>query len=381
MAVPSPVPIAVFLTSFGAGGTERQMLELVRRLDRSRFRVHLACFHREGAWASRAESCADSVSEFPISSFSSPATLRQAAAFARWCRQRRIAVVQACDLYANIFALPAAAIGGVSYRVGSRRELNPDKSAGQIGLQRLAYACAHRVVANSEAAATRLRREGVPSRKVVTVHNGIDLARFDAPARTGPIRRLVTVAAFRPEKAHDVLIAAAAEALAVLPDLSLTLVGDGPTRPATEELVRRHGLEHQVRFAGHADDVAAVLREHDAFVLPSRTEAFPNAVVEAMAMALPVVTTDVGGIPEIVEHGRSGILVPPGHPVALAGAIVDLVRRPAFAHALGRKARTDVAARFSLDRMVSQFESLYLSGLAGTRARPLGHSHSQPAVS
>lgn len=100
-----------------------------------------------------------------------------------------------------------------------------------------------------------------------------------------------------------------------------------------------------------------------------------------MAMAMPVIATEVGGIPEIVEHGRTGILVPPGRPGALAQAIVDLVRRPAFAHAMGRKARADVTARFSLDRMVARFESLYLSELAAGDARPLGHSHSQPAVS
>ena len=381
MAATTPVPIAVFLTSFGAGGTERQMLELVRRLDRQRFQVHLACFHRQGEWASRVDALADSVTEFPITSFRSPATLSQAMAFASWCRERRIALVHACDLYANVFALPAAIAGGVRHRVGSRRELNPDKSSGQIALQRMAYSCAHRVVANSEAAAARLRHEGVPSRKVVVIPNGIEMSHFDAPIRNGQLRRLVTVAGFRPEKAHDTLIAAAAEALRMLPDLSLTLVGDGPTRANAEGLAQRTGRGHRIRFLGHVEDVAALLRDHDVFVLPSRSEAFPNAIVEAMAMAMPVVATKVGGIPELVEHGRTGILVPPDRPDELARALVDLVRRPAFAHAMGRKARADVAARFSLDRMVARFEGLYLSRLAGSEARPVGHSHSQPAVS
>jgi L-malate glycosyltransferase len=381
MPAAPPIPIAFFLTSFGAGGTERQMLELVRRLDRGRFEAHLACFHRDGAWVSRAEAAADSLSEFPISSFRSPATIGQGAAFAAWCRRRHIALVQACDLYANIFALPAAAAGGVRHRIASRRELNPDKSALQIGLQRLAYSFAHRVVANSEAAAARLRREGVTARKILVIPNGIDLARFEPPLRDREIRRLVTVAAFRPEKAHDVLIAAAAEALTAVPSLSLTLVGDGPTRPSVEGLVRRLGLGGRIRFLGHANDVAAVLRDHDAFVLPSRSEAFPNAVIEAMAMAMPVVATEAGGIPELVAHGRTGILVSPDRPDALARAIVDLVRRPGFAQAMGRRARADVVARFSLDRMVARFESLYLWRLTGTGAESFGHSHSQPAVS
>jgi glycosyltransferase involved in cell wall biosynthesis len=301
--------------------------------------------------------------------------------FARWCRDRGIRLLQACDLYANIFALPAAAAAGVPHRIGSRRELNPDKSAGQIVLQRAAYVFAHRVVANSQAAAARLRSEGVPARRVAVVPNGIDLARFVAPVRNRPIRRLLTVAAFRPEKAHDVLVAAAAEALSAVPGLTLTLAGDGPTRNDVEGHVRRLGLGHRVRFVPHTDDVPAMLASHDAFVLPSRSEAFPNALVEAMAMALPVVATEVGGVPELVEHGRNGILVPPDRADALARAIVELVRRPAFALAMGRVARTDVAARYSLDRMVSAFEALYLSGLAAGAPGRVGQSHSQPAVS
>ena len=102
------------------------MTELIQRLDRDRFDVHVACFQRDGAWLPRVEACA-TVTAFPIRGFARPATLARAASFARWCRARRIAVLQTCDLYANTFALPAAALAGVPVRIGSRRELNPDK--------------------------------------------------------------------------------------------------------------------------------------------------------------------------------------------------------------------------------------------------------------
>ena len=107
------VPIAIFMSSFDPGGTERQMTELVRRLDGSRFEVHVACFHRRGAWLARAEEHAASVAEFPISGFRRAATFTQARRFAAWCRERGIALVHTADLYANIFGLPAAALGGV----------------------------------------------------------------------------------------------------------------------------------------------------------------------------------------------------------------------------------------------------------------------------
>src|SRR3954468_2494491 len=127
------------MTAFEPGGTERQITELIRRLDGRRFKVHVACLHRRGAWLPRVLEHAASVVEFPIQGFARVATVRQMAAFARWCQREQIAVVQTCDLYANIFGLPAAAMARLPGRIGSRRELNPDKSAAQIRLQRLAY--------------------------------------------------------------------------------------------------------------------------------------------------------------------------------------------------------------------------------------------------
>jgi glycosyltransferase involved in cell wall biosynthesis len=144
-----------------------------------------------------------------------------------------------------------------------------------------------------------------------------------------------------------------------VPGLSLTLVGDGPTRGACEAQARRLGLDARIRFAGRHDTVAPFLRDADTFVLTSRSEACPNAVLEAMAMALPVVATDVGGIPELIEHRRTGFLVPPDRGDDIARAIVGLVRQPEFAQAIGRAARSTVASRFSFDAMVGRFEDLY----------------------
>ena len=157
------IPVAIFLTSFHPGGTERQMTELVQRLDRSRFDVHVACFHEKAAWLVAWSSACAPVSAFPIPGSRVRRRWRNAAAFARWCRARRIAVVQTCDLYANTFALPGGALAGVPVRIGSRRELNPDKTAVQIALQRHAYRFAHGVVANSPAARGIARAKGLPA--------------------------------------------------------------------------------------------------------------------------------------------------------------------------------------------------------------------------
>src|SRR6185503_2877641 len=145
-AAAEPLSIAIVMRTFAAGGTERQMIELIRRLDRTRWRVHVACFRAQGEWFGRVVDSGASVTEFPVRSLLRVGTLDHVRAFARWCRQHRIAVVQTTELPSNVFALPGAALAGVPVRVGSRREINPNKTAAGIALQRAAYACATNIV-------------------------------------------------------------------------------------------------------------------------------------------------------------------------------------------------------------------------------------------
>lgn len=361
------IPVAVFITAFHPGGTERQMTELISRLDRDRFDVHVACFHKEGAWLERVEACAP-VTEFPIRGFARPATLARAAEFARWCRTHRIAIVQSCDLYANSFALPSAAWAGVPVRLGSRRELNPDKSAAQIALQRQAYRCAHGVVANSQAAAQQLASEGVRVDRTHVIANGVSLERFAPRTVARGVTKILTVANLRKEKAHEVLIAAAAMLTPRYPHLQFLFVGDGPRAAELRALASKLGVEAQVRFLGHREDVPALLADADVFVLPSRSEAFPNGAIEAMASGLPVVASRVGGLLDLIEDDRTGLLVSPDDPLALADAIESLILSPTRAAMLGTAAREEVTQRYSFDRMVQAFEDLYVSQLDSSRA-------------
>jgi glycosyltransferase involved in cell wall biosynthesis len=357
------IPIAVMMTSFEPGGTERQMIELIRRLDPSRWSVHVACFHARGAWFSRMALAAASVAEFPVKSFRRLDTSRLVWAFARWCREHRIALVHTSELYSNIFGLPAAALARVPVRIGNRREINPDKSAAQIAMQRAAYSCAHLVVANSRAGADRLLRERVPARKIAVVPNGIDIEQFQTRTGKTRLRKVVVVANLRPEKGHDVLIDAAVDVLRLVPDAEFEIVGGGPQLDALRARADARQVRRAFTFLGHRDDVAARLAAADIFVLPSRSEAFPNAVLEAMAAGLPIVASGVGGIGELIDDNRTGLLVPAGDPHALADRIQLLMAEPARAAHLGDAARVDAQARYSFDRMVAAFDALYVSEL------------------
>jgi glycosyltransferase involved in cell wall biosynthesis len=359
-----PYPIAFLLTSFDVGGTERQMVELIRRLDRSTFEVHLACFHRRGALESHAVERAASVATFPIDGFGRPSAVRQLFAFARWCRRIGARIVHTCELYSNIFGLPGAALARVDVRIGNRRELRtPDKSRAQLALQGLAYKSAHVIVANSTAAAEQLRQEGVPAGKVHTIPNGVDCGAFAGSERDRPLRSIMTVANLRPEKGHDVLIDAASRIVHRHPEVEFQIVGDGPLRASLVRQVNLRGLRAKFHFLGERPDVPAQLAAADLFVLPSRSEACPNGVLEAMASGLPVVASRVGGVPELIEPGVNGVLVDADAPGQLADAVLDLIDRPAHARALGRAARDTAVQRFAFDRMIARFEQLYLSEL------------------
>jgi L-malate glycosyltransferase len=354
------LPIAIFVDRFIPGGTQRQLIELLKRIDRQRFRIHPVCFHDDGPWTSRVAELGDPITRFPIHGFRQPATVHQLLRFARWCREHDIAVVHAWEIYSNIFGLPGAALAGVPLRIGSRRGLGGPPAVRR--LQTLACRAAHRMVANSRAAASQLIAQGVPAGHIDIIPNGIDLSMFPVRHNRPQPRRIAVVARLWQEKRIDVLIAAAPRVLARYPDVEFQIVGDGPCRESLTAQARDAGVLPHVRFMGHRDDVPVILAVSDLFVLPSESEASPNVIIEAMAAGLPVVASRVGGIPELVADGVTGHLVPPADPPALAAAILDLLDQPGRAIAFGKAARARIEQHYSFDRMVAQFESLYISG-------------------
>jgi glycosyltransferase involved in cell wall biosynthesis len=359
----APVPIGFVITSCNSGGTERQMIELIRRLSPSRWDVHVACIHAEGELFDRMSEAAASVTEFSFPSFRHRDAMRQALAFRRWCHARGIAVVHTADLYTNIFALAPAAAAGVAVRVANRREINPDRTHAQLVLQRASYQFAHKVVANCRAAADRLRFERVPAGRIAMVPNGIDSCRFATTRSRRPLRRVAIVANLRKEKGHDILIDAAPEILRNFPDAEFDVIGGGPELEALQSRAKAQGVADVFTFTGYEANVGQRLKDADIFVLPSRSEAFPNAVLEAMAASLPIVASAVGGILDMVEDGRTGLLVAPGDPHALAFSVCRLMGDRALGARLGKTAGQEVQGHYSFERMTSAFENIYLSEL------------------
>jgi glycosyltransferase involved in cell wall biosynthesis len=160
-------------------------------------------------------------------------------------------------------------------------------------------------------------------------------------------------------KGHTCLIAAACTVCRDVPDAIFLLIGDGKERPKLEQQVREAGLEENFLFLGCRNDVPDLLAACDLSVLPSESEGLPNAILEAMAAGVPVVATCVGGIPEIIENGQNGLLVPPQNPQALAEAILRILRDSNLAMRLACAGQERTRAHFSFDRVVRELQQLY----------------------
>jgi len=182
------------------------------------------------------------------------------------------------------------------------------------------------------------------------------------------------VAHFRPQKDHVMFLRAAHEVLKVMPAVRFCLVGEGPLEKTIREAAERSGLGPHVDFLVglEGDAVRAAMSRFRVSVLSSKdNEGLPNAVLEAMAVGLPVVATAVGGTRELVDEGETGFLVPAGDAVGLASRIVRLLQEPARARAMGERARKKIAGQFSLERMGDQFVDLFQTLLGRTRVAPV----------
>ncbi len=248
------------------------------------------------------------------------------------------------------------------------------------GLQRVALE--HRVVTNSQLVADAMVRDGIVlAGRMEVVPNGIDMADYDHPERRGPTREGLGIADdeflwlgvsnLRPIKDVPGMIRAFALARGAHPRARLCIAGAGEPDAAIEAALHESALEPgAVRLLGERRDVPGLLDAADALVLSSRHEGLPNVVLEALTGARPVVSTDVGGVRELVQDGRSGFVVPARDPVALGGAMRRLMDlRPEARRAMGQAGQDRVRERFDLERVTDRWEALFEAALADSRRR------------
>ena len=229
-----------------------------------------------------------------------------------------------------------------------------------------------RIIASGDAVREVLVTAGVDAEKIVAIPAGVDTAQFHPAVSGAAVRRefgingpvIGTVAMFRHAKGHHVLLRAVPEILRSEPGVVFLWVGDGVGRVGLQQEVAELGLQAKVRMVGFREDIPACLAAMDVVVLPSiRSDGVPQVMTQALAMRKPVVASAVGGIPEVVQHRRTGVLVPPNDPQALAKAVVQLLRDPQSAAVWAQAGGRLIDAHYALERMIDRTAAVYTAVL------------------
>lgn len=352
------------------GGTEGQLLELASRFDSRRFNVLVCGLKGEGPVARAMRERGVRVVTL---NGRGAWDVRVLFRLFQLTRQERPEILHAFLGFANLAASLIGRLLGVPVVIWSYRDVEVWKTKAHWLVDRLAVRWADAITCCSDAVRQFvLARMNGQASKFSTIYNGVDLETFNRPRATSRAELNLREGGFvigtvsrldEPKKGLAVMLRALANLAGRdgLPSWQWLLVGDGPARDRLRSLASELGLSGQVMFAGMRDDVASVLPMMDIFVCPSLYEGFGIAIVEAMAAGRPVVASAVGGIPEIVVHEGTGLLVPPGDAAALAGALATLLTHPGQARAMGARGQARVRERFSIETAVQQHQQLYES--------------------
>ncbi len=367
--------IAFVIDHLHVGGAQRHLLELLPGLAERGYVPEVWTASADpGPLAPRFERLGAPVRSFGIRrTMLRPATLSAVGRVARELRRRHVPIVHGYLFEGNFLAAAIGRWGRFPVVLVSKRSLDryarPDRRLAAWATNR----AADRVLANATAVRDIvIAHEGCRPEKIDLIPNGVALperppaptpARPEADERgDGPLVGMVGRLGWK--KGYEHALAAFALLRSRLPTLRVDIIGDGPLRADIEARIERLGLSTCVRLLGQRNDVPRHLLRFECFVLSSVIEGMPNALLEAMALGRPVVTTAAGGSAEVVEDGRSGLVVPPANASALAAAIERVLRDRAFGWQLGDAAADRVRERYSLGAMVAAFDRLYRRELA-----------------
>ncbi len=386
------------------GGAQEHVYSLLLRVDRSRYDVRVVSLS-DGSTARRIQAAG-----FPTLILDHQDDAAALTALTAHLSREPVDVIHNHMFRAEVIgtraALAVAEAGDVRPYVVSTVHSSRVRSAEDRATLRGLTPLMDQLIAVSHAIIAKLEHEGRTDAPVELIYNGVDLRRYDdqEPCCTLPEEYGFTagtpvvgvVARLEPEKGHATLVEAWPRVLERVPDARLLIVGEGSQRGTLETRARELGLlgredlprvgtfgappEARVVFTGRRDDVPAVVAAMDVAVLPSYREAQGLSILEAMALRRPVVASNVGGIPEMIEDGRTGLLVPPRDPAVLAAAIVRLLTDHPFADQLARAGHDLVHERFCIERLVQSIETLYDQGAVDVAARRRRAHRQAPAA-
>ena len=357
------------------GGAERVIADIVEGLDRKRFEARVWCVARGGETADELRENGIEVRILGIPSYHNPLNIIRLSGL---LKKEKPDIVHTHGYFASVIGRLAAKKAGLPIIITHVHSTYWEYKKRHLLIERCLSRYTRKIVCCSEAVKNFVTgHEKIKKDKTVVIYNGVDEERFapvqdpsPARARLGIDREspvVGTVSSLTPHKGQGFLIQAAAKIRDTYPATRFLIVGDGPLRRDLEEQALESDLQSSLIFTGTRRDIPDLLSLMDIFVLPSSSrEGLGIAIIEAMAMGKPTVATNIGGIPEVIQDGETGLLVPPGDSAALAKAVIELVDNPDRAKAMGKKGRNRFTQKFTRKTMLSKIENLYLN-LAGPK--------------
>lgn len=391
---PSPKSINIlFLNKFREiGGTEIFMTEIIKNLDRNTFNPVIVPIgetspqaydilrsldvkvHADLIRGTRAIPASTNLKRRLVN-FVSPQGQRtplEPAAILRLARillMDRIHVLFYADKHAALNLAPLAALlGGLPVLIGSFHTPGLKFSKIEKCLQPLTQGMTATSFYHKRYLTDQLK---IPASKIHVLYNGISLSRFSEPLESNRIREEMKlpsgttvvgiIARMTDQKNHELLFKSARKVIAYLPDVWFLAVGDGPRKLFLEQYCKELGIADHVQFMGYRTDIGDILSVCDISALSSKDEFFPYTLLESMLKGVPVVSTNVGAISEMIEDGKSGLLVPPDNPTALADALIKLCSNRSLARSMGEESKKRVLANFTIRKMVNEFQKMILT--------------------
>lgn len=357
-----------------SGGTERQVIQIIKRLDRKKFLPILLCLRKyDGSALWEDLDC--KVKILDVHSIGSPRGILRFASCVLFLIKNRVDVIQTFFFDSVLYGILAAKLAGIENAISWRRDMGFWYDQKLLKWINFVNRFTKRILVNSRSIKESvIENEKFPAERIDIIYNGIDvceIAAQKAVALTGKVdmlgkedRIVGIVGNFnRRVKRFDLFIKAAAVVAAQREGVKFLIVGGGKLEPDLKELAHKLDIADHLIFAGKQDNVIPYVKNFSVGVLTSDSEGFPNALLEYMACGVASVATDVGGNRELIQSGKTGVLVPGGEPQALARAIIELLDDRAYRERLGYNARAQVNRQYAWEQKIREIESYYL-GLA-----------------
>ncbi len=363
-----PIRIAFFTGSFKFGGTEHFLVQLLQNVDRKKLEPYIICLEKKGEFLTKVQKLNINIYEFPIKdSLFNLKGIKVLVQITFFLYRNKIQILHTLADWANFIGTVAGKMAGVPVILASQRNMGHWMVRKRYRLvSKLIYKyLTHGVIVNAHAIKKSLIENfNINEAHIHVIHNGIAVngvcgnnsvtQKRNGKIQIGYVGRLDYV------KGVDILVEAARFVIDVFPETHFLIVGDGPEAGKIKSKVQSYRLNENFTFVGYQKDIFSFIKTIDCLVLPSRSEGFPNIILEAMACKLPVIATRVGGVPELVVDGKTGLLVDASDRFAMAKAIKKLCKDISLRQRMGIEGYQRLQKYFGLNQIITRHQDYYL---------------------